>query len=373
MSAALQPISINSARANRTMEHDLATYKQFHRYLRQTLNPHYYSVFCTIEDHAGPGDGNSPAFTCWASHKTLASEAHTSQMTVRRAIADMTIMGLLEVTEREGDTCLIRPVLGCEQQREYLTAHPVLTDTPISQNRGVVLTEQGGSSHRTINETTLTRPNNETINLTKVKSTTSVGPAKKETKKIKKQGKAPDNKQSDISPDLPAVNLPYHEKWRRKYSDVMAEINAGGDKRKQSGVLAEAWTEITGEPTGDEVYKYVTKLARDYQSGMKVLEAILKMGASGVTDDFRAYVVGVLKNGQSPGQYQRRGSNFSANGQAKQAVPSRTGVGTADPISAIDTNSEYFRAVRENELAKEAAKRAASRPVLSPISGAHGT
>jgi hypothetical protein len=41
-----------------TLEADdyLFILKEFHRLLRRTLEPSVYTVFCAIEDHAGPGE-----------------------------------------------------------------------------------------------------------------------------------------------------------------------------------------------------------------------------------------------------------------------------------------------------------------------------
>jgi hypothetical protein len=56
---------------------DIETLKEFHRVLRRSLRPPVYSVFCAIEDHAGTYIRRMglPAFTCFASDKTLADEA----------------------------------------------------------------------------------------------------------------------------------------------------------------------------------------------------------------------------------------------------------------------------------------------------------
>jgi hypothetical protein len=52
--AQLKIIPFKGHPMERETERDIETLKEFHRVLRRSLRPPVYSVFCAIEDHAGP-------------------------------------------------------------------------------------------------------------------------------------------------------------------------------------------------------------------------------------------------------------------------------------------------------------------------------
>jgi DNA-binding transcriptional ArsR family regulator len=108
-----------------TLEADdyLFILKEFHRLLRRTLEPSVYTVFCAIEDHAGPGEQiDCPAFSCTASTTTIGKETRNSRTTVYRAIMTLEEMGLVTVEDegREGRPSIIRPVITSEARAAFL-------------------------------------------------------------------------------------------------------------------------------------------------------------------------------------------------------------------------------------------------------------
>jgi hypothetical protein len=145
---------------------DIETLKEFHRVLRRSLRPPVYSVFCAIEDHAGtnPPDG-LPAFTCFASDKTLADEAHVSRETVIRAIKELEGLNLVTVEDRQGYTCLIWPLVTNQGYITYMKEQAervLLSATCNTEPQGVCQKATGGVSESHTNETKRKKPNNET-------------------------------------------------------------------------------------------------------------------------------------------------------------------------------------------------------------------
>lgn len=144
--------------------------KEFHRLLRRTLHSSVYAVFCAIEDHAGPGEQEGiSAYTCFASHTTLADEVNVKRLTVFRAIKTLEAIGLIRVEDREGETSLIYPIVKPEDRAEYLLKSGMLEDTcikkiqviyPLYQNDTTtcIKKEQPPVSKRYTNVTTVKEP-----------------------------------------------------------------------------------------------------------------------------------------------------------------------------------------------------------------------
>lgn len=108
--------------------------KEFHRLLRRTLHPSVYAVFCAIEDHAGPGEQDGiPAYTCYASHTTLADEVNVKRLTVFRAVKTLETAGLVKVVDREGETSFIHPIVTPEDRAIFLLNHEKTSDTCIKK------------------------------------------------------------------------------------------------------------------------------------------------------------------------------------------------------------------------------------------------
>lgn len=108
--------------------------KEFHRLLRKTLHPSVYAVFCAIEDHAGPNEQDGiPAYTCFASHTTLAEEVNVKRLTVFRAVKTLEAAGLIQVEDREGETSFIHPIATPQQRAIYLLKHEKTPDTCIKK------------------------------------------------------------------------------------------------------------------------------------------------------------------------------------------------------------------------------------------------
>jgi DNA-binding transcriptional regulator YhcF (GntR family) len=160
-----QPLNFKKYQ-DRNMERDIETLKEFHRVLRRSLRPPVYSVFCAIEDHAGttPPDG-LPAFTCFASDKTLADEAHVSRATVIRAVEELTGLGLITVQDRGGYTSLIWPLVSNAGYITYMKEQEIRDAqkaTCSTEQQGVLQKATGGVAQSDTNETKLKKPNNET-------------------------------------------------------------------------------------------------------------------------------------------------------------------------------------------------------------------
>ena len=123
-------------RKSMTIEADdyLFILKEFHRLLRRSLHPSVYAVFCAIEDHAGPGEQDGiPAYTCFASHTTLAEEVSVKRLTVFRAVKTLETAGLVKVVEREGETSFIHPIVTPEDRAKYLLSQPGISNTCIKK------------------------------------------------------------------------------------------------------------------------------------------------------------------------------------------------------------------------------------------------
>jgi Fe2+ or Zn2+ uptake regulation protein len=133
--------------------------KEFHRLLRKTLKPAVYAVFCAIEDRAGAGEQDgTPAYTCYASHTTLAEDISVKRLTVFRSIKVLEEVGLITVEEREGETSFIHPIATPEKRATYLLNHEKTTDTCIKKIQVIYplfQNDTGVVSKRYTNGTTL--------------------------------------------------------------------------------------------------------------------------------------------------------------------------------------------------------------------------
>lgn len=108
--------------------------KEFHRLLRRTLNTTAYALFCAIEDHAGPGGYKGvPAYTCSASHTTLADEINIKRITVQRTMQALETAGLITIEERKGETSFIRPIVTPEERAAFLINSGKINDTCIKK------------------------------------------------------------------------------------------------------------------------------------------------------------------------------------------------------------------------------------------------
>jgi hypothetical protein len=345
-----------------TLEADdyLFILKEFHRLLRRILTPTVYTIFCAIEDHAGPGETKDvPEYTCSASTTTLGEDdTQTSRMTVYRAILTLKKEGLVTVEDREGLTALIRPIVTSEQRAAFLLkgdgVNPacinLIQDTypNLSQNDTRNMTTcinliQPPVSKRYTNGTKLKQEEIKTLDTNVSNGPSGPTPIDNpleteiELEEIETHSKAA-NALTAPPPDSRGLK----RRWREAYEAVQDDFKA------RSGVMGKLWTEITGKKPD---YSQLNQLARDHNSMWVVCEGILKMANCEVIDDPLVYLRKVLQNGNNAGGNDRGRSGIA------------TGKNGAHPTAPTGTNSSFEPGFWDTPDAKERARAAWS---LSP-------
>jgi hypothetical protein len=207
--------------------------KEFHRLLRKTLKPAVYAVFCAIEDRAGAGEQDgTPAYTCYASHTTLADDISVKRLTVFRSIKVLEEVGLIIVEEREGETSFIHPIATPEKRATYLLNHEKTSDTCIKKIQVIYPLFQNDTtpvSKRYTNGTTLKEQQKETTTKDK-----SLGEQSSQTEKnnildFPSTDSPPDKaSQSAHGYEQPPVESP------EKSSGQVNPRNQGANGRKQN-------------------------------------------------------------------------------------------------------------------------------------------
>jgi hypothetical protein len=307
-----------------TLEADdyLFILKEFHRLLRRTLEPSVYTVFCAVEDHAGPGEQEDcPAFSCTAATTTIGKETKNGRTTVYRAIVTLEEKGLLTVEERDGRPSIIRPIVTSEQRAAFLlkgegvnpTCFKLIQDTypNLPQNETGDMTtrfkmKQPPVSKRNTKETKL-KDINKTLD-TNVSNGPS-GPAPTDSVHIQEIIESKENQPEAASVEKsapPPDSRGLKRRWREAFEACQ------GDYRAQSGVMANLWTEITGR---NPDYSQLNGLAKNCNSQWVVCEGILKMANYEVVDNPLVFLRKVLKNGE---QQQQRRPDLAENSRGGQ-------------------------------------------------------
>jgi len=290
MLAATAPIDISKYKGRVMTDQEAKELKkarsEYHRLLRRLCNPTMYSIFCSLADRAE----NDPDGICWPSYETIMEDTNSyNRNIIKQSIAALVELGVLEVGKRGRSN----------------TYKPAKVDSPNSIIL-IRLSEIKQSQDDTGNRINMIRKS-----VSKRYSNDSQRTTPKERITLAKASGAEAPPKPDISQPVKPEKAdkqeikPIYQRYREKYE------TAKDDFKARSGVIGEAWQEITGKPPD---FSFLNGLAKEFNSGWKVIDAVLKMASCDVADDPKAYLRKVLSNGTT------KPTNGKTNGFSRPAA-----------------------------------------------------